>query len=264
MPERTDKYLVSAFMRAHFERTAQPFGRSDWGKSHSLPRNLQQLPMQEKLDLALLAVASKSSEFGRRSECKVREDWPLAQARDEGEFVKMLGYWCDEGALSSVGEDLTSSCIQGYSLTGAGWRKAQELRPTHGKGGNQAFVAMSFSEEMDRAYEEAIEPALRECGWSPFRVDREDFEEKICDKVILEIRRSDLLIVEATGSRPNVYFEAGFAMGLHIPIVWCIKESQLLAGEIAFDTRQHQHLTWDEPEQLRQKLSSRIRAMYPR
>lgn len=59
--------------------------------------------------------------------------------------------------------------------------------------------------------------------------------------------------------RGGVYFEAGFAMGLGIPVIWTVEKGSL--GDVHFDTRQYNHIVWDTPETLRNMLKARIGAV---
>ena len=81
-------------------------------------------------------------------------------------------------------------------------------------------------------------------------------EQKIDDRILGAIRRSRFVVVDMTGQRASVYFEAGSAEGLGVPVIWTCR-----AGEeknLAFDTRQNGHLIWEMPEQLRSDLTARI------
>ncbi len=257
-------YLLSSFLRQRYETTGRPYTFSD-RDGERFPEGLVDLPVSEKLNQALLCVASKTAGFGRPSMCDLACDWPLAQARDAREFADMLEYWREEGVLEGNPKDPIAVQAQGgLVVTGKGWRVVEEIQPSRRGGGKRAFVAMSFAEEMEPAYEKGIEPALRECNWEPVRVDRQQFEQKICDHIISEIRRSDLVVVECTGSSPNVYFEAGFAMGLGIPVIWCARQEELEQKRVAFDTRQYPHLSWVDELELRASLVDRIRALYRR
>ena len=126
----------------------------------------------------------------------------------------------------------------------------------------QAFVAMWFSEEMDDAYWNGIRPAIEEAGYKPLRIDLKPDVKKIDDEIFAEIRRSRFLVADMTqgddGARGGVYFEAGLAEGLGLPVLYtCHKDRMNL---LAFDTRQFFHIEWDTPKELRKDLATRIRA----
>ena len=60
------------------------------------------------------------------------------------------------------------------------------------------------------------------------------------------------------GARGGVYFEAGFAQGLGIPVIYsCHKDS---IDKLHFDTRQYAHIVWKNSKELRVGLLNRIRA----
>ncbi len=93
-------------------------------------------------------------------------------------------------------------------------------------------------------------------GYRAIRIDREEHNEKIDDRIVAEIRKSSLLVADVTGQRNGVYFEAGFAMGLGIPVIWTCQEEEI--KKLHFDTRQYSHIKWREPQELREKLLNRI------
>jgi hypothetical protein len=127
---------------------------------------------------------------------------------------------------------------------------------------SQAFVAMWFDASLNDAYAAGIKPGIEDAGYTAVRVDAVDHNNKIDDTIIAEIRRSRFLVADFThgekGHRGGVYYEAGFAHGLNIPVIFTCRED--IIGEIHFDTRQYNHITWKEPAELREKLSKRISA----
>ena len=59
--------------------------------------------------------------------------------------------------------------------------------------------------------------------------------------------------------RGGVYYEAGFAQGLNIPVIWTCREDRM--DRVHFDTRQYSHILWTGPQDLRQKLRNKIGAV---
>ena len=121
---------------------------------------------------------------------------------------------------------------------------------------------MWFNSDLDEAWEKGIKPALKECGYKPVRLDFQEHNDKICDRIIAEIRKSGLLVADFTGQRGGVYFEAGFALGQGIPVIWTCRENDI--QRLHFDTRQYNHIVWNHPEELKQRLIDRIQATIPR
>lgn len=148
-----------------------------------------------------------------------------------------------------------------YSLTMDGWLAA-EAREAAEKTSSQAFVAMWFSSELDDLWINGIKPAVLEMGYNPMRIDAKEHLNKIDDEIISEIRKSKFLIADFTSEldkpRGGVYFEAGFAFGLNIPVVWMCRLD--LINNVHFDTRQYNHITWETSEEAKRKLKNRIGA----
>jgi len=65
---------------------------------------------------------------------------------------------------------------------------------------------------------------------------------------------------EKLRSVDGVYFEAGFARGLNIPVIHTCKEPEFERAH--FDTQQLPHLLWSNPAGLRDKLYYWIRGMF--
>ena len=127
---------------------------------------------------------------------------------------------------------------------------------------SQAFVAMWFDSQMDDAYEQGIKLGIKDAGYEPLRIDRQPDVNKIDDAIIAGIRKSRFLVADFTqgddGARGGVYFEAGFAFGLDIPVIYSCRRD--MVDKLAFDTRQYNHILWDTPQDLRLNLKNRIEA----
>ncbi len=130
---------------------------------------------------------------------------------------------------------------------------------------------MWFSDEMHEAYELGFAPAIVDVGYRPLRIDRKEHANKIDDEIIAEIKRSRFVVADFTcgmasasvGSvavpRGGVYYEAGFAMGLGIPVIWTCRADHI--DHVHFDTRQFNHILWKGPSELRKMLATRISAI---
>jgi hypothetical protein len=83
------------------------------------------------------------------------------------------------------------------------------------------------------------------------------------DEILSEIRRSRFLVADFTCEpgkvRGGVYFEAGFAMGLNIPIIWTCRDGSL--KDLHFDTRQYPHIVWKDSADLYSRLKAWIGAL---
>jgi hypothetical protein len=142
-----------------------------------------------------------------------------------------------------------------------GWQELDNLkRPRIDSA--QAFVAMWFNDLTSEAYTNGIEPAVNASGYRAVRIDKKEHNNKIDDEILAEIRRSRFLIADFTcepkNVRGGVYYEAGFAQGLGIPVIWTCKDTSLI--DLHFDTRQYSHIVWKNPADLSVQLKNRIGA----
>lgn len=123
---------------------------------------------------------------------------------------------------------------------------------------SQCFVAMWLDDSMKQVYDEGIEKAVIECGYTSMKIDEKQHLNKICDEAIAEIRRSRFVVADfthgAAGARGSVYYEAGFAQALDLPVIFSCRKDQ----ELHFDTRQYPHILWETPEDLYTQLRNKI------
>ncbi len=176
-------------------------------------------------------------------------DFPVICAESEEQFNYIISKALDLELIEKTNDR--------YRLSLNGWKRISELKKIK-TDSKKAFVAMWFNSELDEIWEQGIKPALEETGFQPLRIDLEEHNEKICDKIIAEIKTSGLVIADFTGQRGGVYFEAGFALGLGIPVIWTCRKNDI--GNLHFDTRQYNHIVWETAEELKEKLKNRIMA----
>ena len=219
-----------------------------------LRRGSQKTPVLRKLGLALKLVADRSSWPGAPVAIPYK-DCPLIDASNESELRFLLNQLKDSGFLESASHDDVVAKRYLCSVSAKGWEKleAQTIAGIPGR----CFVAMSFDPSLDEAWEKGIYPALHDdCKLDAIRIDKVHHNEKICDKLVAEIRLSQFLVADFTLHRQGVYFEAGYALGLGRPVIWTCKENELAKAH--FDTRQYNHIVWTTPSELREKLRDRV------
>jgi len=93
-------------------------------------------------------------------------------------------------------------------------------RPTpisiHGVESGYAFIAMPMDPEDHALIDvlDAVKESARRCGVHAERIDEPQSNERITDRILESIQRAEYVIVDLTDSRPNVFFEAGYAHGI--------------------------------------------------
>ena len=149
-----------------------------------------------------------------------------------------------------------------------GLQRIRELKSKAAGDQAQAFVAMWFDQSRNK-YFDIIEKAAIDAGFNKcLRIDNKEHNNKICDEIIAEIRKSQCLIADFTGNRGGVYFEAGFALGLGIPVIWLVDknwwnetdEHGNRKNDLHFDTRQYAHIDYSNEDELYERLKARITA----
>lgn len=115
----------------------------------------------------------------------------------------------------------------------------------------------------DKRYDEVLEPAIREAGLDPYRVDRDPHVSIPIDDIEAGIRSADVCLAEITRDNPNVWFELGYAIACEKEVVLvCSRERET---RFPFDI-QHRHIiryTTESPrdfEQLKQEVITRLKA----
>lgn len=177
----------------------------------------------------------------------------LCFTRDPAECQMVLKELTNQGYLSWVGDAGSNWCI-----TGKGWERIERLNAP-GRDSRQAFVAMWFDPSRQTYFDEGFKLAIEhDKKFDAFRVDQKEHNQKIDDEIVAEIRRSRYLVADFTGNRGSVYFEAGFALGLGLPVIWCVQQGE--EKDLHFDTRQYNHITYSDAADLKTKLLNRIRA----
>lgn len=183
------------------------------------------------------------------------------EAASEAEFHGLMAALISEG--------LVVEHQQRPQLTGKGLARLDDIDAVS-SGSDQAFVAMWFDASTESVYEEGIAPGIQAAGYRPFRIDRKEHSNKIDDEIVAEIRRSRFLVADFTCgvvqdgekttaiARGGVYYEAGFAQGLGLPVIWSVREDQI--GLVHFDTRQFNHITWKDAADFGKRLQNRIEA----
>ena len=123
------------------------------------------------------------------------------------------------------------------------------------------FAAFYFTKELQSIFDNDVKQVIEELGLTYIRVSSSttDTNTTINDDIIGKIKSSKIVIADFSGQRNSVYFEAGLAMGLTIPVIWTCRKDEV--ANLSFDTRQYPHILWETKEDLKEKLRNRIKAI---
>ncbi|MBK9334940.1 MAG: hypothetical protein IPM96_21700 [Ignavibacteria bacterium] len=178
----------------------------------------------------------KSEFFGQPIETDIDLDYPIGFCTNSSEFINLLDYLTDQELIKTAEKGKV------YQLKFEGLKRLDDLRKTITKK-RQAFIAMWFDAEMNEVYYNGFKKAILDSGYEPMKIDFKEHNNKIDDEIIAEIRNSGFMVADFTGHRGGVYYEAGFAHGLGIPVIWTCRKSDF--DNLHFDTRQYNHIEWE-------------------
>lgn len=126
-------------------------------------------------------------------------------------------YLVVNGYLESPENDL-------YQITPIGWKRIHELE-NESINSMQGFVAMDFAEKLKPIFFHAIRPGIEGAGYRAQILHDHQHNNWIADEIMAQIRRSRFVVADVSTHNQGVYFEAGFALGLGIPVIWiCTQE----------------------------------------
>ncbi len=220
-------------------------------------KNADPLPIHERAERLLRYLVKIPKYVGQRFSTNFIQKDLRAFAWSESTIIEDIMYFLHYLTTQGWLERQNHS----YMITVAGYQHIEEQATK--KDLSQCFVAMWFDPSMDRTYEDGIKKAVEECGYKPLRIDKKPDVNKIDDEIIAEIRRARFVVADFThdkekGVRGGVYYEAGFAYGLGLKVIYSCRKG--LERELNFDTRQYHHILWETPDDLCKQLRDRIRA----
>ena len=226
--------------------------------------------IEEKIQKLLLRLKEKTEYFGQVVDLgDIELAIPLAYAKNAHEFEAILKLMSEKKLVYTkffepatiIGEQPPVFKIRSVRVTllEAGW----DISNSIGKKNEESdigFVAVWFDDSMNESIT-AAEQAITEAGYRAVCIRDEHFSERIMDKALSEIRQSRFIVVDLTGARASVYFEAGFAHGLGIDTIYVYKEQEAEKGSpLDFYVRHYQCHKYKDPADLKDVLKSAISA----
>ncbi|VVB54286.1 Uncharacterised protein [uncultured archaeon] len=253
----TQRHLLSGLLREHTERGLTPMQVT----VASLPEMLQSawLPktVEGKLEKLLLYLYRRTTILGEHIAITYNNEPAIAYAKTGEELENMLR--AVEGLGYVTGHYMSGGGIATLTVRGIAFGEQQQTTTQS----SQCFVAMWFDPTIAPVYTACIRPAVESAGFACLRIDEKPHNDKICDQIVAEIRRSHFLIADFSGHRGGVYYEAGLAAGLGLPVIYTCRKD--FVDSLHFDVRQYNCVVWEEgkEEGFREQLKYRILATIP-
>jgi nucleoside 2-deoxyribosyltransferase len=249
---RQPGHKLIAWIREMHERGADP-AKITSNVLENIEGNIPDYTPTQK-QLILLQNIERSTPFpGRAVSISPKVDYPLAWATNEEELVYYLRCLHERGLLrlSAPNDRFINELLNSVEITAAGWDflEKNSYKPAIS---SQAFVAMSFSDELKTVWENGFKKAVERAGYVAYRIDSEPHADRIDVKIMAEIKNSRVLIADVTEQKRGVYFEAGYALGLGVPVLWSCRKDDLKNAH--FDTNHYNHILWENEGEIEEKL----------
>ncbi len=164
-------------------------------------------------------------------------------------------------------EGLSVFLEDNIKLTNKGWHEIEKNLKSAVS--SKAFIAYRFKwpeeENIKDEMIEATRKACKACGFEANPVSPHHTGQ-ITDRIIADIKSSRFVIADFTYNNHGVYYEAGFARGLGIPVIHTVKKGHIDGLEeqfkkMHFDIKQINYIEWETPSDLEQQLKDRIEAV---
>lgn len=290
-----DRAAISITLRINWEREGKRNYKNKILTSADLKHIISQfrhLDPIEKMDYTLISIEKSSKYVGDKITVNAGDDYPLYYCKEPAEVIAILNLLFKEDfTFAPDGMNPHNN----LSITAKGHQRLREIKKPN-PASRLCFVAMWFTAEMNDVFDKAIKPAIEflEPGetaprYQAVKIDNVEHVNDINDEIIAQIRRSRFMVCDLSGYRGGVYFEAGFAHGLGLEVIYTCrkdwtkeevltdssgkevitlfdatgKEIEVKKEGVHFDLAHRNRIEWepDKLEDFKIKLENRIRAV---
>lgn len=125
---------------------------------------------------------------------------------------------------------------------------------------NIVFVAMAFGKDRtEKFYNSVLCPTIKKLKLKPFRMDIDNSKAGLIDNAMLyNIQNSRFVIAELSDKNPGAYWEAGYAEGLGLKVIYACEKRQL-KNKLHFDVNHRNTILWEETDY--QKAKERLQTV---
>lgn len=247
-------YILSGYTRhqKEFKRPEVDFGKVEL---ESILSQYSGLRVETKSMLLLNVLGQMTPNPGHTVILDTNRDYTLGFCKDYNEFIYHLDYLEDSKYITRSANARGEGPV---CVTHSGWRKIEDNETNISS--NSIFIARSFDSEMALIRDQAIIPAIQEAGFDPVDMGILEHNDRIDERLIVEIKKVKLVVADFTNQKHGVYFEAGYGLGLGIPVIWCCNKQELDEKKNHFDTRQFNHIDWEDGKlpEFKERLKNRI------
>jgi nucleoside 2-deoxyribosyltransferase/predicted RNA-binding Zn-ribbon protein involved in translation (DUF1610 family) len=225
-----DKFAISIVLRNEYESRGKKLRQQPLTSAglKGILANYRHLDALDKMDQVILTLDKMSNRIvGKPVRIHSFFDISRFHCQDRNELETVLSYLVGEGYIHELPGGTAEETD--YTLSRKGYERLRQVKlPDVSK---TCFVAMWFTPEMQMIYDQAVKPAIEfiekgqtESRFKAIKIDNVEHINDINDEIIANIRRSRFMVCDLTGYRGGVYFEAGFAYGLGLPVIYTCRK----------------------------------------
>lgn len=210
-------------------------------RSHSEPAVTRQPPLAARIGSAVTIDRSDEPDLA----------WLLAQVK-EPPLVTIESSPLESGALA-------------FRLTMDGWKYFADLN-RRAVESHRAFMAMKFDDPvLDRVLKDCFKPAAAQAGFDLRAVNELQPAGLIDNQIRAGIRAARFVVADLTHDSYGAYFEAGFAEGMGLPVIYTCEALKFKQKSTHFDTNHMHTVLWEDGKlaQAQKVLTATIRNTLP-
>jgi hypothetical protein len=270
LPERLQKKIIDRSALSHVIRKAQTSNHNFQIYEEDLPRYRDALRVGKPREIADNLILWIGSNQSSPDSFAMSDLFSLAatvasvvSGSGEATFYWIVDYlkkenWIEEHPSPPHGR-------VGFKLQIAGWDRYDELQHAN-VASRVAFMAMKFGDAiLDRVLQECFKPSAFRAGFDLKALNETQPAGLIDNQIRAAIRRARFVIADLTHDNNGAYFEAGFAEGIGLPVIYTCERQKFADKKTHFDTNHMVTIPWhaDALSEAGSALTATIRATFP-
>ncbi|WP_421154198.1 hypothetical protein [Aeromonas dhakensis] len=185
----------------------------------------------------------------------IDSDWPIKKEVKEGDDDRFMSSFKYDEAVQKeimrceISEDITEELFKESIFTiESGRYQEYRTKISLANKSREVFMVCPFgNDEVDHNYEYVIKPLVEKNGLTIHRVDQISHTKTINEKILESINKSLFVIGDLTDSKPNCYYEVGYAHAQGKPVIILAKNGT----DRHFDISTYKWNYWNDYKDLK-------------
>lgn len=260
-----NKKLFEPGKVSHVLRTASENGNVYNLSSKAIDSILkrQNSSVSEQVDNFIRCLGKNQKEPGKYIRINRTNIWALVGCVSKDSLDFIIEYLEKEELIDRYNEIDFSG--ENFRLSFNGWSHFNNLE-NHRNNYRKAFMAMSFSNKtLLKIFNDCMKESVNQTGFNLIKLDENKKAGSIDDKLRVEIQTSDFMIADLSDDNSGAYWEAGYAEGLGIPVIYFCEQEKFDKKSTHFDTNHLHTVIWNKEKihEAMDNLKATIRATLP-